>query len=78
MSQKTNTEFVTHLMEFSDHGALMQLAVIDALDKWSDRVIKHEEELMKQLEGSMIHGPAWIETAREMRKKLDQHRNKGG
>lgn len=36
--QETNVEFVTKLMEFSQHGALSQLFILDAIDKWSKKI----------------------------------------
>ena len=37
--KKTNTEFVTELMEHSDHGVLMQAFVLEALDNYSKQFV---------------------------------------
>jgi hypothetical protein len=75
MKNKTNTEFVTELMEYSKHGALMQLFIIDALIKHSDRVVEHEAEVLQVMENSMIHGPAWVGCAKELKKALENRNN---
>ncbi|WP_166296872.1 hypothetical protein [Bradyrhizobium sp. 2S1] len=41
---KTNVQFVRDLMEHSQFGAMTQLFVLDALDKWSGMVAKEIQE----------------------------------
>ena len=40
----TNTEFMTELMEFSKHGALMQSFIIQAIENFSKNVAKIDPE----------------------------------
>jgi hypothetical protein len=63
----TNVEFVTHLMERSNHGPLAQLFIIDALEKWSDIIAKADPA---QLDTPFISGKAWVSVAREIQDKL--------
>jgi hypothetical protein len=72
MKNKSNTEFVTELMEYSEHGALMQLFVLDALIKHSDMIVQREDQVLEQMKDHMIHGPAWVACAKELQKKLNK------
>jgi hypothetical protein len=62
---KTNVEFVTDLMEFSRFGALAQLFIIDALDKWSKIVAD-----APPIEHPMVNGTAWKGVAAEIQRKI--------
>lgn len=68
----TNVEFVRDLMEYSAFGALAQLFVIDALDKWAHKIGNMPvEELRKAFgENSMVHPDAWHGVANEIAKKI--------
>lgn len=70
----TNVEAVTDIMETSKFGALAQLFVIDALEKWSARVANAKPEELASMNDSF--GPsaaAWQGVAREIQGKLAQH-----
>jgi len=69
---KTNVEFVTELMEFSNFGALAQLFVIDALDKWSARI--KDADLSDWGDDSFIHPDAWKGVAAEINQKLKERK----
>lgn len=56
----TNVEFLAHLMNFSRNGALMQMLVITALEKYAERVVK-----APPMEHGLIDGEAWKRTAQE-------------
>ena len=66
--QKTNIAFVRDLMEFSQHGALAQLFVLDALSKWAD-IIANTDPV--KCDSPMISGEAWVGVAKEIKGKLD-------
>jgi len=68
---ETNTEFVRRLMEFSSNGAMMQMMVITALEKYADQVLENRDEIKQQMKNSMIHPEAWIHTAEELKRALD-------
>lgn len=68
---ETNVEFVTRLMEYSENGAMAQLVVIQALDYYTKKVIEQEAEVLESMKDSMIDGPAWVRTCKEIQRKLD-------
>ncbi|MFM9925451.1 hypothetical protein VLK31_20850 [Variovorax sp. H27-G14] len=63
----TNVEFVTDLMEFSAHGALIQAFVMQALEQYAKRVAAMAPEA---LDTPMVSGHAWHGCAVEVRDKL--------
>lgn len=65
----TNVEFVTDLMEFSAHGALIQAFVLQALTQYADRVAATDP---KALDTSLVSGHAWHGCALEVQRKLKQ------
>ena len=71
MKNKTNVQVVKKIMETG--SPMNQLFVMDALKKWSDYIIKHEAETLKQLENTMIYGPAWVDAAKHVKNMLDEH-----
>jgi hypothetical protein len=69
----TNTEFVTELMEFSEHGAMMQLVVLEALRQYPMHILGNKEEFTKSMKGGFISPEAWIATCEELRDSLNAH-----
>ena len=63
----TNEEFVANLMQFSDHGALMQILIIDLLTKGAERVASAP---VVDDGHSMINMHAWQRCAAELRDRL--------
>jgi len=63
----TNVEFVTDLMQYSAHGALIQAFVLQALDVYSQRVAAATPEA---LDTALVSGHAWHGCALEVRAKL--------
>lgn len=72
MNNKTNTEVINHIMEYSKHGALMQAFIMDALTKYSQHIISQEAEVREQLANSIVHPDAWIGCAKELNKYLNK------
>lgn len=66
--QKTNVQFVRELMEHSQYGAMAQLFVLDALDKWSGMVAKEDPQKM---DTPLISGHAWVGVAKEIQEKIN-------
>lgn len=64
----TNTEFVADLMEFSRHGALAQIFVIDAIQKHAGQVAAADRS---SIDHALIHGEGWVGVAREIKAKID-------
>lgn len=71
--RKTNVEAVVDLMEFSKHGALAQVFVVDALSKYARHVANAPAEAFASMKGGMITPEAWQGVAREIAGKLDKH-----
>ena len=66
IARESNVEFVTRLMESSP----MQLVVIEALTKYTGKVIANEAAVLESFAGSMIDGPAWVAACRKMADEL--------
>lgn len=75
MSRKTNAEVLTELMEFSRNGIMMQLFIVDTLEKQARAIAEMPLEDLKKAFGehSMISAEAWQETAKELHKTLEEH-----
>ena len=69
----TNSDRIKHIMEFSKHGPIMQLFVIDALAKFSEQIINNESKVIKQMEDSFISGEAWVGCAKELNGFLNKN-----
>jgi hypothetical protein len=63
----TNIEKVTHIMSYSNYGALAQMFVMDALHKWSAIVSRASP---KEVDNGFVNGEAWIGVAMEIQKAL--------
>lgn len=63
----TNIEKVTHIMSYSNYGALAQMFVMESLHKWSGIISKASPE---QVDNGFIDGGAWIGVAKEIHKAL--------
>ncbi|GER21428.1 hypothetical protein [Variovorax boronicumulans] len=65
----TNVEFVTELMEFSTHDALIQAFVMQALEQYAKRVAATNPEALNT---PMVSGHAWHGCTLEVQRKLKQ------
>lgn len=70
-SKQTNVEFITDVMEHSRQGPLMQAVIIEAVAKYAENVIARRDEVLKAMEQTMVHGPAWIACCEELKKRVD-------
>ena len=71
-SAPTNVEFVADLMEYSRHGPLVQLFIMDALAKYSKMVAgKTVPELTKEGDWNFIAPEAWIAVAKEVSERME-------
>lgn len=74
MSKPTNNiEMVHHFMNYG--SPLNQIFVIDALTKQAQHLVDNEEEVLKQMEGSFVHGPAWVQCAKDFLKQSEEFYN---
>ncbi len=69
---KTNVELITHIMEYSKHGGLMQGFIIDALTKYSQHLINNEDKVIEQMKDSFVSGEAWVGCAKELNAYLSK------
>lgn len=65
-----NVEFVSDLMQYSAHGALAQMFVLDALLKFSKLVMETPTEDMAVMDNGLIPCSAWKAVAGEIHEKL--------
>ncbi len=74
-NHQTNTEFVTHLMEFSPSGPMTQLFVMDALEKWSNIIVNEGIESLTEKMGdqALINPRAWYDAAVDVKTAIDDH-----
>lgn len=68
--EKTNVQFLTHLMNYSQQGALMQAFVMTALEAYAKEVVATEPWDDKK---SMVRHESWKKCADEVLAGLDEH-----
>lgn len=68
--QLTNEAFVGQLMKSSNHGALMQVFVLEALRRYSADCARADPS---KLDTMLFAGTAWVGCAKELQDRLDQH-----
>lgn len=68
---QTNVEFVTEIMEFSKYGALVQIFVLQAIEKFANEVANAPPEIFAKTD-HFISTKAWQGVAREIVQKIDQ------
>ena len=76
----TNEEFLVRVINFSKHGALAQLVVLDALGKGLQHIVNGKEELLalqaaQEAKGEypFINLTAWVAAAEDV---LEQYNEK--
>jgi len=69
VNPRTNIEFVSDLMTYSAHGALIQAFVLQALEQYATKVAAAASEA---LDTPLVSGRAWHGCALEVRRKLAQ------
>lgn len=67
----TNTEFIVHLMQTAQSGALMQAFIIDALTKHSEAVV--EAPIEKFDPNGWVNPIAWKRCAAELQASITAH-----
>lgn len=68
--QRTNVQFIRHLMEYSRHGALMQAFVLEAIERYATLCTQADA---KTFDTSLLSGAAWHGCAVEVAEGLRQH-----
>ena len=75
----TNDEFISHLMTgYNKHGALVQMVIIDCLQRGLDHYISHKDELLaedarlrEQGRISLINHEAWVSCCEETQQRIN-------
>ena len=75
----TNGEFMEHLVTgYNKHGALVQMVVIDCLQRGLDHYISHKEEILAEQDEwreqgriSLINMEAWVACCEETQQRIN-------
>jgi len=67
---QTNVQVVKRLMEYSNHGAIMQPFVLEAIRRYAEQCIAAGPA---HFDSPMLHGAAWVGCAKEARAALIEH-----
>lgn len=67
---ETNEEFTARLMRFAKSGAMMQLFILTALEKYANQCI---EAGAATFDSGFLSGAAWIRCAQEALDNLNKH-----
>ena len=70
LKEQSNIEFLCDVMNYSQHGAMMQMFVMEALRRYADQCVEGEQEILEGMEGTMFSGPAWVGCAKEIQEKM--------
>ena len=76
----TNDQFMTHLMTgYSKHGALVQIVILDCLQKGLDNYLENKEVILEQAAKdreagkiSFVNMEAWIECCEETKQRIEE------
>ena len=76
----TNAEFLTHLTEgYSKYGALVQMVVMDCLQKGLDQYIEHKDEILADYKAnceagkfSFMNMEAWVACCEETKQRIEE------
>ena len=80
----TNDQFMTHLMTgYSKHGALVQMVILDCLQRGLDHYIEAKEQILederKRRENgrgiSLINMEAWVACCEETQNRINEKYN---
>ena len=74
----TNDEFISHLMTgYNKHGALVQMVVIDCLQRGLDHYIDAKEQILEQAEKdreagkiSLVNMEAWVSCCEDTQQRI--------
>ena len=76
----TNDEFISHLMTgYNKHGALVQMVIMDCLQRGLDHYISHKDELLaedarirEQGRISLINHEAWVSCCEDTKQRIEE------
>lgn len=70
---KTNTDLVRDLMEFSPHGAVAQMIIMEAIQRYARQCAEADPA---KFDNPMINGKTWVACARDIVKRCDAFYNR--
>lgn len=72
IKRRTNVQIVRDLMEFSDHGALAQMFVMEAIKRYADQVAAMDPDKLRACFEPMpfLNADSWQGVAKEIRQKI--------
>lgn len=68
MTRKTNTEFITDLTEFSPYGAVAQVLIMTAIERFAEAAAEKRIP-----DDGLVHPDAWQGCAKDIVKRFKQH-----
>ena len=76
----TNDEIMTHLMTgYNSHGPLVQMVVLDCLQRGLDHYISHKDEILEEHKKSredgrisLINMQAWVECCEATQRRINE------
>ena len=79
----TNDEFISHLMTgYSKHGALVQMVIMDCLQRGLDDYIGNKEQILADYKASreagnmpFINMEAWVACCEETKQRIEEKYN---
>jgi hypothetical protein len=73
-----NIKFVKELMENSQCGALSQIIVLCAIEKYCDQVLADKPGIIEAMKNNMICGETWVKGCEELKRKVEERYQKAG
>jgi coenzyme F420-reducing hydrogenase delta subunit len=73
--RETNVQLLNRVCKFSRNGALAQVFLLQAVEKYADAVIAAGPDAV---DTALVSGAAWHATAQEWKEELSKHFGKGG
>ena len=83
IKQMTNDEFISHLMTgYNKHGALVQMVVLDCLQRGLSHYIEAKDEILEDAQKSredgrisLINMEAWVSCCEETMQRIQEKYN---
>jgi len=80
IKEMTNDEFISHLMTgYNKHGALVQMVVMDCLQKGLDQYIENKDEILADYKAnceagkfSFMNMEAWVACCEETKQRIEE------
>lgn len=72
LKPKTNVKLITDLMEFSSHGALMQIFVVCGIERYAEMVLAELKENPDSWDNSLVDRGAWMGCAEEVLRAMKE------